>query len=174
MLNITSQINRVFPLMVAVMFFASITVLIDKPAWAGNEGKDKKPEKQDRDQSYDDRNDHHSDQHQGKDGKTKAYFNDRHRNAIQEYYSERYRSGKCPPGLAKKNNGCKPPGQAKKWQVGKPLPRDVVFHNLPESVLLQIGQPPSRQRFVRVASDILLIAAENGMVLDAMQNFGDY
>lgn len=174
MLNITRQINRFFTLMVAVMFFTSSAVLVDKPAWAGNEGKDRKHENQDTAQNHDDNNDGHSDQHHGKDGKAHAYFNDHHRNAIHEYYSEQSRSGKCPPGLAKKNNGCMPPGQAKKWHVGKPLPRDVTYHNLPESILSRLGTPPTRQRFVRVDSDILLLEKGTGMVIDAIENLSGH
>lgn len=37
------------------------------------------------------------------------HFGDRHREIVREYYGERYRSGHCPPGLAKKRNGCMPP-----------------------------------------------------------------
>ena len=34
-----------------------------------------------------------------------------------------YGSGRCPPGLAKKNNGCLPPGQAKKlFNQGQRVP----------------------------------------------------
>lgn len=174
MLNITRKTNRVFSLMVAVIFFTSSTALADKPAWAGNEGKDGKHENQDRSQSHDDHNDGYSDQHHGEDGRSKVYFNDHQRNAIHEYYSEQYHSGKCPPGLAKKHNGCMPPGQARKWQVGKPLPRDVIFHSLPESALLRLGPPPSRHRYVRVASDILLIAVGTGMVMDAIQDLSEH
>lgn len=38
-------------------------------------------------------------------------FNDSHRSLVIEYYGEQARSGRCPPGLAKKNNGCMPPAQ---------------------------------------------------------------
>src|SRR5437870_1009551 len=51
-----------------------------------------------------------------------AYFRDQHRVVVHEYYGQAFRSGHCPPGLAKKNNGCMPPGQAKKWAIGQPLP----------------------------------------------------
>lgn len=85
-----------------------------------------------------------------------------------EYYATEQRAGDCPPGLAKKNNGCMPPGQAKKWHKGRHLPRDVVFHNLPSRLEEQLGAPPSGHRFVRVASDISLLAVGTGMVVDAM------
>lgn len=93
------------------------------------------------------------------------YFNDQHRTIIREYYGDQYRSGRCPPGLAKKHNGCLPPGQAKRWVIGRPLPRDVVYYDVPAGM---IGYPPPGYRFVRVASDILMIAVGTGMVMDAL------
>lgn len=101
-----------------------------------------------------------------------AYFTAPQRTALQGYFGDQYRAGKCPPGLAKKHNGCMPPGQARKWAVGRPLPRDVVYYPLPQSVVVQIGMPPAGYRYVRVASDILLIAIGTGMVIDALQDLG--
>ncbi len=108
----------------------------------------------------------------GHDVRARQYFNDENRMYIHKYYGERYRSGHCPPGLAKKGNGCMPPGQAKKWMIGRPLPRDVVFYDPPPEVLVHLGPAPSRHRFVRVASDILLIAVGTGMVVDAIEDIG--
>jgi len=82
------------------------------------------------------------------------------------------RGDRCPPGLAKTQNGCMPPGQAKKWQLGRPLPRDVIYHAVPQSLVLQIGLPPPGYRYLRVATDILLIAIGTGMVVDAIQDLG--
>ena len=79
----------------------------------------------------------------------------------------------CPPGLAKKHNGCLPPGQAKKrWTIGRPLPREVIFYNLPPTLVVELGVPPPGYRFVRVANDLLLIAIGTGMVLDAVTDLG--
>jgi len=100
----------------------------------------------------------------------RVYFNDQHRGYVREYYHEEYRRGHCPPGLAKKNNGCMPPGQAKKWQVGRPLPREVIYYDLPPQVVVRLGTPPAGHRYVRVAADILLIAIGTGMVIDAIQD----
>ena len=101
-----------------------------------------------------------------------GYFRDEQRTAVYNYYSEQYRVGKCPPGLAKKNNGCMPPGQARKWSVGQPLPQDVVYYPVPPAIVVQLGVPPSGQRYVRVASDILLIAIGTRMVVDGIQDLG--
>lgn len=98
------------------------------------------------------------------------YFNDQHRGVFRAYYDDEFRHGSCPPGLAKKQNGCLPPGQAKRWELGRPLPRDVIFYDLPDRVIRQIGYPPAGYRFVRVASDILMIAIGSGMVVDALSD----
>jgi Ni/Co efflux regulator RcnB len=102
----------------------------------------------------------------------RRHFADQHRVAVREYYTEQFRGGRCPPGLAKKRNGCMPPGQAKKWQMGRPLPRDVIYYEVPQSLVVQIGVPPAGHRYVRVASDILMIAIGTGMVVDAIQDLG--
>lgn len=96
------------------------------------------------------------------------HFEERDRTIVREYYTSEFRSGHCPPGLAKKNNGCMPPGQAKKWRIGRPLPRDVVFYDLPAELVVRIGAPPAGHRYVRVAADVLLIAIGTGMVIDAI------
>jgi hypothetical protein len=104
--------------------------------------------------------------------KASQYFNEESRIAVYQYYGGQFRSGHCPPGLAKKNNGCMPPGQVKKWAIGRPLQREVIFYDLPPEVLVQLGPVPSRHRFVRVASDILMIAIGTGMVVDAIEDIG--
>lgn len=106
----------------------------------------------------------------GYDGERRRYFNDDQRVYIQDYYANQYQRGHCPPGLEKKNNGCMPPGQAKKWEIGRPLARDVVFYDLPQAVMGQLGPPPLQHRYVRVAQDILLMERETGMIVDAIDN----
>ena len=133
---------------------AASPVLADKPSWAGKGGKGKGHEEQ-------------GERHEK--GKGRGHFEERHREIAREYYTQTYRAH-CPPGLAKKNNGCMPPGQAKKWRVGRPLPRDVVYYEVPQPLVLQIGPPPQGHRYVRVAGDILMLAIGSGMVVDAIQN----
>jgi len=98
------------------------------------------------------------------------YFDEQRRNRVHEYYARMKRSGRCPPGLAKRHNGCVAPGHQRRWEVGHRLPRDVIFHNVDPQVLSYLGPPPPRHRFVRVASDILLIAVGTGMVVDAIDD----
>lgn len=102
----------------------------------------------------------------------RAHFGDHQKVVVREYYAQEFRGGHCPPGLAKKNNGCMPPGQAKKWHKGRPLPRDVVYYDLPPRLVVELGTPPAGHKFVRVASDILLIAIGTGMVVDAIDDLG--
>lgn len=99
-------------------------------------------------------------------------FSDHQQRIVRDYYGARIRGGHCPPGLAKKHNGCMPPGQARKWQLGHPLPRDVSTHDLPRQLAVEIGVPPEGYRYVRVASDILMIATGTQMVVSAIQDLG--
>ena len=138
--------------------------LSDKPAWAGGERGGPPHGKHEAT-----RGGHGGPPHERHEGR---YFGDRHREAIRGYYDTHYSTGRCPPGLAKKANGCMPPGQAKKWQIGRPLPRDVIFYDVPPALVVQLGVPPAGHKYVRVAADILLIAAGTGMVVDAIEDLG--
>jgi Ni/Co efflux regulator RcnB len=97
-------------------------------------------------------------------------FDERQRLAVHSYFTPRFQSGRCPPGLAKKHNGCIPPGQAKKWRVGYPLPQGIIYHPLPPHLISQLGVPGPGYRYVRVAADVLLITAGTGLVIDAIQD----
>ena len=99
-----------------------------------------------------------------------GYFQQQQRDAVRDHYARAENRGFCPPGLAKKGNACQPPGQAKKWRQGYPLPADVIFYDLPRSVVMTLGVPPTGYRYVRVASDILLIAVGTRMVVDAIKD----
>ena len=99
-----------------------------------------------------------------------GYFQEHQRQAVREYYARPENRGFCPPGLAKKSHGCIPPGQARKWHQGYPLPADMVYYDVPRSVVLSLGVPPAGYRYVRVASDILLIAIGTSLVVDAIQD----
>lgn len=137
--------------------FAAGPALADKPEWAGNgKGKGKK---------HEERVEQHG-------SATASRFTEQHRRLIAEYYGgQQAQPGrKCPPGLAKKNNGCLPPGQAKKWGLGRPLPGDLRYYDLPRDLLMRLPPPPAGHRYVRVAADILLIAVGSSMVIDAVED----
>ncbi|MGZ8237862.1 MAG: hypothetical protein ACXWTY_08315 [Methylobacter sp.] len=163
--------------LIAAAILTTAPAMADKPSSPGG-SKHEKHRQNERHYDRDDR--------QGRDGdrlyhdRDRAnfsggrYFIDRHKTLIRDYYVNEYRTGGCPPGLAKKRNGCMPPGQVKKWVLGRPLPRDAVFYDVPPALLFKIGPPPSGYRFVRVASDILMIAIGTGMVMDAINDLGRY
>lgn len=96
-------------------------------------------------------------------------FRDDHRIAVRDYYSD---VRHCPPGLAKKRNGCMPPGQAKKWHVGRRLPREVVYYDLPRDLVIRLPPLSSGYRYARVGADILQIAVGTGLVIDAIEDLG--
>lgn len=154
--------------MLALIFagmLVSAPVLAEKPAWAGK--PDKQKQKHDKPAKADASSDNHAD-----NLNVTIHFGDQQRTVAHDYFAGQFRAGRCPPGLAKKNNGCMPPGQAKKWARGKPLPRDVIFYDLPPRLVVQLGTPPAGHRYVRVAMDILLIAVGTAMVVDAIEDLG--
>jgi len=139
----------------------------DKPSWAGNgDGKSQSAQTSQSDK-------HASGERVVWRSKPRKHFGEHDRVVVNNYYSSEYRKGKgCPAGLAKKNNGCLPPGQAKKWRYGDPLSRDLVWYELPRTLVIQLPAPPTGYRYVRVASDILMIAVGTSLVVDAIQDLG--
>jgi len=170
------------------MLLASGAAMADRPEWAASRNGDDEQNQQHKNKKRDsyrednDRRDNRqesrrqTDRYQARRGGTViqigGYFDDRRRSEIHEYYRERSRSGRCPPGLAKKHNGCMPPGQARRWRRGEYLPRDVIYHTVEPDILIRLGTPPAGHKFVRVAADILLIAVGTGLVVDAIDDLG--
>ncbi len=143
----------------------------DRPDWAGDKGGKHEHQEDGHGQREKHRDhDERSFRGDGRDIEVRGHFDDRQRIIVRDYYGGEFRAGHCPPGLAKKHNGCMPPGQARKWEMGRALPPDVAYYPLPPSIVVQIGPPPAGYRYVRVASDILLIAVGTGMVVDAIQD----
>lgn len=161
-----------FSLLLSALFF-SAAILSTQSAFADKplshpQGKSKGDRS---DKHYEGRS--HGDQRDGDSINISLHFGDRQRGIVHDYYDKDYRSGFCPPGLAKKRNGCMPPGQAKKWSRGQPLPRDVVFYDLPPRLVVELGVPPAGHKYVRVAADILLIAVGTSIVVDAIEDLGN-
>lgn len=152
----------------ALVVGAVLTVgpmIVDQSAWADRGGRNERIDRRD----YDER--HHRDGDRYYHG-DRRHFEHRHRVVVREYYVEEFHHGRCPPGLRKKHNGCLPPGHARKWHRGHPLPRAVIYHDVPPALVVKIGVPPPGYRYVRVATDILLIAIGTGMVIDAIEDLG--
>jgi hypothetical protein len=166
-MNITA-INsaRVLALLVAGLLVTT-GAIAEKSEWAGGgkHGQSKQNEKYKEKYARDDDS-------RGRNGNRERHFGADQRTVITTYYTNEYRKGRCPPGLAKKHNGCMPPGQARQWSVGRTLPSNVVYYDLPPAISVQIGVPPAGHRYVRVASDILLIAIGTSMVVDGIENLG--
>lgn len=141
----------------------------EKPEWAGK-GKPDKHEKAQR--GHGPSGDKGAQRNVAVDVRIGGYFADPQRSAANAYYVQQFKGGRCPPGLAKKNNGCLPPGQAKKYVIGQPLPAGLVYYPVPNAVIVQLGAPPAGHKYVRIATDILLIAIGTSMVVDAMQDLG--
>jgi Ni/Co efflux regulator RcnB len=157
----------------AALGLGAAPAFADKPSWAGNgNGKGGKSEK-----SYkhkeDDHKKRHDDERREWEHKHGKHFRDHDRKVAHNYYRDAYHKSKhCPPGLAKKHNGCVPPGLAKKWHYGRPLPREVIYYEVPRALVIELPPPPSGYKYVRVASDILMIAVGTGMVVDAIEDMG--
>ena len=104
--------------------------------------------------------------------RTGGFFQDRQRSAVHDYYGNQFRTGRCPPGLMKTHNGCRAPGHVRYYSLGQRLAPTVIYHTVPPAMVVSLGVPPSGHRYVRVASDILLIAVGTGLVVDAIQDLG--
>ncbi|MFZ1983598.1 MAG: RcnB family protein [Desulfatitalea sp.] len=160
-------------LLAIIMFTASPTAA-KKPSRAGNDESDRHSQNYEP-QSQEGNHHRHGDRESSSGrhgGPHHDFFSGHDRAPIDHYYAERFRAGKCPPGLAKKGHGCRPHGHARMWVLHRPLPPKVIYHELPPTVLVHLGPPPPGHRFVRVAQDILMIAAGTGMVVDAMEDLG--
>jgi hypothetical protein len=97
-------------------------------------------------------------------------FGSRHRSILVDYYSDASRAGRCPSGLDKKKNTCMPPEQARTWAVGRQLAPDVIDYEVPPVLAVPFGPLPAGYRYVRVASDILVIEIGSRMVVDAIRD----
>lgn len=146
----------------AACLLLSAPALAEKPPHAGNPGKGPQKEMG--------RGPQGGPPGKGNDGGVKIVIDDRDRGLIRSYYGDQFRAGNCPPGLAKKNNGCMPPGQAKKWAIGRPLPRDLAYYDLPRDLVLRLRPPGEGYKYVRAAADVLLIAVGTMVVIDAIED----
>ena len=97
-------------------------------------------------------------------------FSSHQRNEVSVYLRDRRDNDRsnCPPGLAKKNNGCQPPGQAKRYQVGRPLPGDIVIGPVPDEISVIIGLPPVGYRYGMIDGDLVKLVVGTMMVVDAI------
>ena len=97
-----------------------------------------------------------------------AFFGDAQQQAYRDYLRQSSQSGRCPPGLAKKQNGCLPPGQAKRWAMGQALPPGIDLARLPEELRRRLGLPPPGYEYGRVDDDVVLIEIATRKVVEAI------
>ena len=169
----------------AILFaaLAAAPAFADKPSRAGNgkhesRAEDRRDDR--RDARQDNRRDDRRNERRDDDRYRRDYWHSRDvrfqehmRARIDVYYDRQARRGRCPPGLAKKGHRCVPPGHyTRRWERGHPLPRGVVYAPLPRDLVVQLPPPPLHHEYVRVASDILLIATGTAMVVDAIEDIG--
>lgn len=106
-------------------------------------------------------------------GQISITISEHDRNTVYGYYRAEHAAGHCPPGLAKKGNGCLPPGQAKKlWTMGQPLPAGVLYYPLPPDLLGRLSPAPAGYQYVRVASDVLMMAVGTRLIVGALADLG--
>jgi hypothetical protein len=104
-------------------------------------------------------------------GRTYRIFGERHRAILADYYSDVFRSGNCPSGLDKKRSACVAPAQARTWAIGRHLPPDVIYYDVPRLLAVRFGELPNGYGYVRVARDILVISLGARVVVDALRDF---
>jgi Ni/Co efflux regulator RcnB len=56
--------------------------------------------------------------------------------------------------------------------MGQPLPTGMTLYPVPLELRQRLGPPPPGYKYVRAASDILLIAIGTSMVVDAIEDLG--
>ncbi|MBS0565295.1 MAG: excinuclease ABC subunit A [Proteobacteria bacterium] len=82
------------------------------------------------------------------------------------------KSGRCPPGLAKKAVPCVPPGQAKKyyrtWERGDYLD-DGDYRPLLYPRRYGLPPLPAGQRYVIVGNRIMVVSDDNYRILSILQ-----
>lgn len=80
-----------------------------------------------------------------------AYFGERHRTAVRQYYQEHPASGATAH-----------------WRIGEPVPRGVPLAAVPAGVLASLPELPEGHRYVQLGGEVVLIAAQSKLVIDGI------
>lgn len=80
-----------------------------------------------------------------------AYFGERHRAAVRQYYQEHPVAG-----------------AGARWRIGEPVPRGVPVAAVPAGVLASLPELPEGHRYVQLGGEVLLIAAQSKLVIDGI------
>ena len=89
---------------------------------------------------------------------------DRDRDAVYNYYHVGHTEAGAGPRSGHVN---------KVWAIGRPLPDDVIYHPLPAVLLGQLTSPPVGYEYVRVGSDVLLMAMGTRIVAGAVADLAN-
>jgi hypothetical protein len=101
-----------------------------------------------------------------------AKFDDKQRSSVKDFFADNRGSGPCPPGLILKNKVCESLLAERAWKFDQPLPASVASKEIPPGLREKLGRTPPGQQFVQVAGDILLVAGDAKVVVDAIMDLG--
>lgn len=80
-----------------------------------------------------------------------AYFGERHRTAVRQYYQDHPVSG-----------------AAAHWRIGERVPRGVPLAAVPAGVLASLPELPEGHRYVQLRGEVVLIADQSKLVIDGI------
>lgn len=96
-------------------------------------------------------------------------FTVRERDLFRSWYAGEYGRGNCAPGLKKKTTDCFAPGRTdKRYTIGTRLPAAITIAPLPLDLARRIGSPPIGYRYAIVDGDLLKLAVDTLLVIDAI------
>ena len=98
-------------------------------------------------------------------------FKDEQAKAVAEFFTAQRGPGNCPTGMMARGERCESMGQ-RPWKPGEALPGTITPEDLPAALIQKLGLPPAGHRYVKVASDILLLSADRNVVVDAVLDMG--
>lgn len=99
-------------------------------------------------------------------------FSDRDRQMISDYYAGQARSGRTPPGLAKRDR--LPPGLEKQLRRNGELPPGLQGRGLPGDLEARLSRLPAGYARVVIGGDIVLSNTRTRVVVDILKGVAPY
>lgn len=99
-------------------------------------------------------------------------FSDRDRQIISDYYAGQARSGRTPPGLAKRDR--LPPGLEKQLRRNGELPPGLQGRGLPGDLEAGLSRLPAGYARVVIGGDIVLSNTRTRVVVDILKGVVPY
>lgn len=100
------------------------------------------------------------------------YYDPAMRKVIQDYYTANRGNGPCPPGVIFKSGRCESPTTNRSWKIGQAIPSSLTLSELPARLVEALGVAPKGHSYVLANGDILLIADDGKIVVDAVLDLG--